>query len=242
MTEIRTAIPEEIDRYLDSLVRTGPFASKAELVRAALVSFAATAGPMARDFDRENVVAPDGRIYQLEYAREGAMRGAPGIGVSHEEGVVLVGVLPRTSSLVRNVEKVSRVGNRVAILASGIVSDAHMLVRRVREAEPESNPELVDVLVETYWEHAVSRTRRPLSAALLVATALENPAKLLEFDPSGAWLEVSAAAIGSDHKRLREVLEREYRTGARQEAEKLALETLGNPPAYDLINVANRPS
>ena len=69
MTEIRTAISPEIDRFLDSLVRTGPFASKAELVRAALVSYAGEAGPMAQGFDKENIVSPDGRVYQLEYAR-----------------------------------------------------------------------------------------------------------------------------------------------------------------------------
>lgn len=237
MAEIRTAIPEEIDKYLDSLVRTGPFASKAELVRAALVSFANTAGPLATGFDRENIVAPDGRIYQLEYAREGAKRGAPGIGVTYEGGVVLVGTITATSPLVRKVEKIYRVGDRLALMASGIMSDAHILVQRVREAEPKSNSELVDILVETYWEHAVSKTRRPLSAALLVGTAIEEEAKLLEFDPSGAWLEVSAAAIGSDHKQLREALERVYRLGSIEEAEKLALETLGNPPVYDLAKV-----
>ncbi|MFQ5909010.1 MAG: hypothetical protein ACE5JE_09355 [Thermoplasmata archaeon] len=237
MSEIRTAIPEEIDKYLDSLVRTGPFASKAELVRAALVSFANTAGPLATGFDRENVVAPDGRIYQLEYAREGAMRGAPGVGVTYDKGVVLVGMIPTSSPLVRSVAKVHRMGDRLALMASGIMSDAHMLARHVHQAEPNSNRELIDILVETYWEHAVSRTRRPLSTALLVGTALEEEPKLLEFDPSGAWLDVSAAAVGSDHERLREVLERKYRLGSAKDAEKLALETLGNPPVYDLAMV-----
>src|SRR3990172_8715852 len=80
MTEIRTVIPDEIDRYIESLVRTGPFASKAELVRAALVAYAQEMEPLARAFDKENILSPDGRVYQLEYARMAAGRGAPGVG------------------------------------------------------------------------------------------------------------------------------------------------------------------
>ena len=35
MPEIRTAVPEEVDAYLEALVRKGIFSNKAELVRAA---------------------------------------------------------------------------------------------------------------------------------------------------------------------------------------------------------------
>ncbi len=238
MTEIRTAIPEDIDKYLDSLVRTGPFASKAELVRAALVAFASTAGPMASDFDRENIMAPDGRIYQLEYAREGTMRGGPGVGVAYEGGVVLMSVSP-SYPLVRRVEKIGRVGNRVAMLSSGIVSDAHMLRRRLLESSPRTTDELIDLLVGFYWEHSVDRTKRPLCAALLIASALGDDAKLLEFDPSGAWLEADASAIGIQAKSRKELLEERYREGSAEEAEELAFEALGRPTAYEVVHVSS---
>jgi 20S proteasome alpha/beta subunit len=238
MSEIRTAIPDEIDRYLDSLVRTGPFASKAELVRAALMAFASTAGPMARGFDMENIVAPDGRIYQLEYARESSMRGAPGVGVVYDGGVVLAGVVSSSHRLMKQVEKIRRIGDRVAILSSGIVSDARMLVNRVSAMQPTSTDELIDRVVELYWEHTVDRQKRPLCAALLVASSLDGDARLLEFDPSGAVMEMNAAAIGKDCKRVSEVLEEGYRRGSAEEAESLALKALGRPEAYEIVHVS----
>ena len=39
MPEIRTSVPEEVDAYLDAVVRKGIFSNKAELVRAALVNY-----------------------------------------------------------------------------------------------------------------------------------------------------------------------------------------------------------
>ncbi len=236
MTEIRTAIPDEIDRYLDSLVRTGPFASKAELVRAALVAFAGVAGPIASGFDRENMMAPDGRIYQLEYAREGTMRGGPGVGVTFDGGVVLMSTLP-SSPLVRRVEKIRRVGNSIALLSSGILSDAHILGHSLRQRSPNTTDELVDHLVQVYWDHAVNRTKRALCASLLVASALDGDVMLLEFDPSGAWAEVDAGAIGEDAKRRKEFLEKRYRQGSAAEAEELALECLGRPAVYEAVRL-----
>ncbi|MFQ5837636.1 MAG: peptidase [Thermoplasmata archaeon] len=237
MGEIRTAIPDRIDKYLDSLVRTGPFASKAELVRAALVAFAGVAGPIAQDFDKENMISPDGRIYQLEYAREGSMRGAPGVGIAHDDGVLLVGVTSPVPKLVKTPEKIKRIGERVAMLSSGIVSDARMLAHRVRVADPKTTDELVDRLAEFYWDHTIDRTKRPLCVALLVASALDGDARLLEFDPSGAVLEGNAAAIGEDCKSVREFLEKRYRRGSAKEAEDLALEALGKPETYDVVHV-----
>ncbi len=237
MTEIRTVIPEDIDVYLDSLVRTGPFASKAELVRAALVAFVSTASPMPRDFDRENIVAPDGRIYQLEYAREGSMRGSPGVGVVYNGGAVLVGTTSPPSKLERKIEKIKRLGHRVAMLISGIVSDARMLENHVRRADPKTTDELAERLVEFYWEHTIDRRKRPLCAALLVASALGDGVRLLQFDPSGAVVEANAAAIGKDNKRVTEFLEKRYRRGSAEAAERFALEALGKPESYEIVHV-----
>ena len=47
MTEIRVSIPEEVDTYLESIVRTGMFTNKAETLRAAVMQFINTAGPVS---------------------------------------------------------------------------------------------------------------------------------------------------------------------------------------------------
>src|SRR3989304_3585105 len=80
MAEVRTAISDEIDSYLDALVQKGVFANKAELVRSALVRYVNETGTFFRGFDSENIFAPNGRIYQLEYAREASKRGMTAAG------------------------------------------------------------------------------------------------------------------------------------------------------------------
>src|SRR3989441_10918944 len=89
MAEIRTAIPEEVDAYLDALVQKGVFSNKAELVRAALVSYVNATGTFFQGFDAENGFAPDGRLYQVEDARESAARGGTAAGIVCEGGGLL---------------------------------------------------------------------------------------------------------------------------------------------------------
>jgi 20S proteasome alpha/beta subunit len=238
MAEIRTAIPDEIDRYLDSVVRTGPFASKAELVRAALVAFAATAGPIAQGFDKDNTVAPDGRIYQLEYAREASRRGAPGVGIVYKEGVLLVGSTPTNHKLARPPRKVEKVGDRLALLSSGLVPDAYILLRRVRQLQPKATDEVIDALVQLYWEHSIDKAKRPLGVALLVGSTLDGEPRLFYFDPSGAYIEYEAVAVGEGDEKLQEFLEERYRKGTAAEAEKLALEALGKPERYEAVHLS----
>src|SRR3989304_8075318 len=106
MTEVRTAIPEEVDDYLDALVRKGIFANKAELVRAALVNYVNETGKFFRGFDAENIFAPDGRLYQLEYAREASKRGGTAAGIVCEDGLLLAAAVPSKSKLVPGYRKI----------------------------------------------------------------------------------------------------------------------------------------
>jgi 20S proteasome alpha/beta subunit len=239
MTEVRVTLPEEIDRYLDSIVRTGPFSSKAELVRAALVAFADDAGPMARGFDAENVIAPDGRVYQLEYAREASLRGSPGVGIVFDGGVVLAAATSkRKPALFRELRKIERIGERLAVLSSGLIGDAYMAVRLLRETAPKTTLEAVDALVQFVWSHTIDRTKRPLAASFLLASSLRDEGRLFYVDPSGAFVEYFAAAIGEGSEARAEQLESRYRRGKAKEAEKLAIEVLGAPEAHELVRLS----
>lgn len=242
MTEVRVALSEEIDRYLGSLVRTGPFANKAELVRAALVNFAGHAGPMAQGFDLETCFAPDGRVYQLEYAREAALRGMPGLGIVYDGGVLLAAFAAASAAkvggkLVRGPSKIRKIGDRLAILATGLVADAHIALLRLREMKPKTTEEAVDQVVRLYWEHSVDRAKRPLGAGLLLASTLDGGGRLFYVDPSAAFVEYEAAVVGEGSEERMEVLEKRYRRGTAKEAERLALEVLGNPERADLVRI-----
>lgn len=242
MTEVRVALSDEIDRYLESLVRTGPFANKAELVRAALVNFAGQTGPMAQGFDMETCYAPDGRVYQLEYAREAALRGLPGVGIVYDGGVLLAAVATGAATrvgakLVRGPSKVRRVGDRLALLASGLVADAHVAYLRLQEAKPKTTEEAVDLVVRLHWEYSVDRSRRALGAGLLLASALDGPGRLFYIDPSAAFVEYDAAAVGEGSDERMELLEKRYRRRTAKEAERLAAEVLGGQEKIELVRV-----
>ena len=135
MAEIRTAIPGEVDAYLDALVQKGVFSNKAELVRAALVSYVNATGTFFQGFDAENVFAPDGRLYQVEYARESAARGGTAAGIVCEDGVLLTAEIPGKSKLTAGGKKIQSLGEHLAVVFSGLVGDAALVVDELRSAE-----------------------------------------------------------------------------------------------------------
>lgn len=220
MTEIRLAVPPEIDRYLEALVRTGPFGSKAELVRAAIVSYAQEAGPLAHDFDKENLFSPDGRIYQIEYARESARRGLPIAGAVFEGGVVLgANYHPGGNPTLKLRGKIVRLSPQVLIASTGLVADARAAVRHLRRQSWRSCDELLDDISRLFFEHTVRRDVRPLGCALLLASTLGKEPRLVEVDASGALSEVEADVVGAGVEEDRTDALKGYRVGKRREAE-----------------------
>lgn len=228
MTEIRLAIPTEIDRYLDALVRTGPFGSKAELVRAALVSYAQTAGPIAQDFDKANLYSPDGRIYQIEYARESSRRGLPIVGAVYDRGVVLgANVSKGGNPTMKPAGKVLRLSPQVMVAAAGLTADARAVMRHLRRQTFKSAEDLIDDLSQLFFEHTIRRDIRPLGCALLVATVFDHVPRLFEVDPSGASGEAEADILGQGIASDKSSLLGGYRVGKLKEAEALVGRLLG---------------
>lgn len=237
MTELRTVIPDEIDRYLDALVRTGPFSNKAELVRAALVSFSASAQPIAHEFDKENIYSPDGRIYQVEYARESSRRGMPIAGAVYDRGVVLgarhkrYGGAPALS-ISHPSGKIRRVGNRAALAGVGLVADFAQLLRELNRAELSEPEDVLDRAQEYFWEHTVKRDLRPLGTSVLVATVGSGGPALHHLDASGSLTPVDVSAfgmgipLGEEGSGVEGVIS-SYRPGKAKEAESAVRQLLG---------------
>ena len=233
MVELRTIIPEEIDRYLESLVESGPFNNKAELVRAALASYTSSmAGPKDQAFDKENIFSPEGRVYQFEYARESAMRALPSIGVTYPKGVMLISRLG-TSSINEWYPKMHRINDELAVSITGLMADGVVTVRKIREAKPESVVELIEGTVTWFWENTSQRGRRPLGILLLVASTIGGEARLLGFEPSGACLVGRAIAVGRGSQRMQALLASERSPRSAQEAEDLAQRALGKPQKWE---------
>ena len=91
--------------------------------------------PSGRGYDHGvSTFSPDGRLYQVEYARESVKRGTTTVGIIYKDGVVLIVDKRIQSKLVitDSIEKMYQIDNHIRITTSGLVADARQLVDRAR--------------------------------------------------------------------------------------------------------------
>jgi len=177
-------------------------------------------GPQAQmGYDRAiTVFSPDGRLFQVEYAREAVKRGTTAIGIKSDDGVVLLVDKRITTKLLipDSVEKIFKIDDHIAIATSGLVADSRVLVDRAR-LECQINkltydePMGVEMLAKRISDHKQQYTQyggvRPYGAALLIAGVDNGVARLFETDPSGALMEYLATSIGEGRDTVLKILE-----------------------------------
>ncbi|WP_248514976.1 archaeal proteasome endopeptidase complex subunit alpha [Salinarchaeum laminariae] len=179
-------------------------------------------GSQQQAYDRGiTIFSPDGRLYQVEYAREAVKRGTASVGVRTEDGVVLVADRQTRSPLVEasSVEKLHSVDEHLGIASAGHVADARQLVDLARRrAQMEwlryDQPLGVEALTKEITDHIQQYTQtggaRPFGVALLVAGVENGEPRLFETDPSGTPYEWSAVAVGGGRDEIQEYLEDNY--------------------------------
>ena len=94
-----------------------------------------TMQPSGRGYDHGvSTFSPDGRLYQVEYARESVKRGTTTVGLIYKDGVVLIVDKRIQSKLVitDSIEKMYKIDDHIGITTSGLVADARQLVDRAR--------------------------------------------------------------------------------------------------------------
>lgn len=180
-------------------------------------------------YDRAiTVFSPDGRLFQVEYAREAVKRGTTTVGLKFREGVVLIVDKRITSRLVEpnSIEKIFRLDDHIGCATSGLVADARSLVDRARiDAQLNrvtyDEPIAVSSLVKKICDFKQSYTQyggvRPFGTALLVAGVDEGQPHLFETDPSGALMEYKASSVGSGRNQAMEVFEEKFKDGMSQD-------------------------
>jgi proteasome alpha subunit len=175
-------------------------------------------------YDRAiTVFSPDGRLFQVEYAKEAVRRGATAMGVVCADGVILVAHKNIVSNLLvfESMKKIFKIDNHIAATASGLVADARRLVDMARlEAQRHrllyNEPMNVESVARHLCDAMQSYTQyggvRPFGVSLLIA-GFDSEPRLYEAEPSGALTGFKADAIGSGKKEVDEFFEKEYRDG-----------------------------
>ena len=174
-------------------------------------------------YDRAiTVFSPDGRLFQVEYAREAVKRGTTTVGLKYKTGVVLIVDKRISSKLIEpaSIEKIFKIGDHIGCTTSGLVADARALIDRAR-VDAQINEITYDekihvkTLVKKICDFKQTYTQyggvRPFGTALLVAGYDETGPRLFATDPSGALMEYKASSEGSGRNGAMSYFEEHYR-------------------------------
>ncbi|PSP37825.1 proteasome endopeptidase complex, archaeal, alpha subunit [Halobacteriales archaeon SW_10_66_29] len=186
------------------------------------------------------IFSPDGRLYQVEYAREAVKRGTASIGIRTNDGVVIAVDKRIRSPLMErdSVEKIHKADDHVGIASAGHVADARQLidfarrraqVNELRYGEPIAVETLTKEVTDYIQQYTQVGGARPFGVALIIAGIADGEPRLYETDPSGTPYEWKALAVGADRGDIREYLEEHYDEGMDLDGGvRLALEALAS--------------
>ena len=174
-------------------------------------------------YDRAiTMFSPDGRLLQVEYAKKTVKQGSTTIGMVCKDGVLLVADKRIVDTLVvaESVEKVFQIDKHIGATASGIISDARVLIdraqlkaqqHRVTYDAPIDTLSIVKDMCSIKQLCTQSGGLRPFGVSILVAGIDNGKGKLYETDPTGIFFEYRASVIGEGEEEVENMLHSEYK-------------------------------
>src|SRR5271170_2035083 len=177
--------------------------------------------PNVQAYDRGVMFNPDGRLFQVEYAKEAVRKGATSIGLTTSNSVVFVAHKNITEPLAvpTTIQKVFRVDARIGATYSGMVADGLHIIDTSRSSaqnhkllfDDVKSVESLSKQVSAYMMQATQYGGlRPYAVSLLLGGIDDSP-RLYEIEPGASFLGYKADAIGSGKKMATEILMKEYK-------------------------------
>lgn len=176
-------------------------------------------------YDRAiTMFSPDGRLLQVEYAKKTVKQGSTAVGMVCSDGVLLVTDKRIIEKLIvpESVEKIFKIDDHMGATASGILSDARVLIERaqlraqqhrVTYDTPIDTVSIVKDICSLKQICTQSAGLRPFGVSVLVAGIDSQGPSLYETDPTGIFFQFKATAIGEGETEVQEILDKEYRDG-----------------------------
>ena len=184
------------------------------------------------------VYSPDGRLFQVEYAREAIKRGAIAVGLKYKNGVVLIATKRMRDKLVETniTEKLFKIDDSIGCVVAGLIADGRVLVdyarldaqiNKITYNERISVSILAKKICEFMRLHTQHAGLRPFGVSFLIAGIDDVGIHLYETDPSGALIGCKAGGIGEGKPAVIEIFEDKYKEDmSRSQAVLLALDAL----------------
>ena len=179
--------------------------------------------PNIQAYDRGAMFSPDGRLFQVDYAREAVRKGATSIGLIADDAVALVAHKNITEPLAipATVQKIFKIDANIGATYSGLVSDGLHLINIMRHKtqshrmlydETESVETVARDLAEEMQVFTQYAGMRPYAISLLLGGFDKIP-KLFEIDAGASFLGYKADAIGAGKQAAQELILKEYKEG-----------------------------
>ncbi len=206
-------------------------------------------------YDRTiTMFSPDGRLLQVEYAKKTVRQGSTAIGMVCSDGIIFVTDKRIVDKLIvpESVEKIWQIDDHIGATASGILSDARVLIERaqlkaqqhkVTYDTPIDVISIVKDICDLKQICTQSGGLRPFGVSILVGGIDKDKPRLYETDPTGIFFEYKASVIGEGEIEIEEILNKEYKPEITiQEGLKLCLfalkKVLGNKFSIERIDAA----
>lgn len=179
--------------------------------------------PNIQAYDRGVMFNPDGRLFQVEYAKEAVRRGGAAIGMITKNGVVFVAHknVDEPLSVLSSMQKVFRIDAHIGAAYSGIVADGLHVIDETRGAaqshrmiyDEVKSVEAIAKYLSSYMLQATFYGGvRPYGVSLLIG-GIDTEKRLFEVGPDAALLGYKANAIGFGKKIATDMLVKDYKEG-----------------------------
>ena len=167
----------------------------------------------------------DGSLDQVNYAITAANNGETTLGLKTKDGVILACEKNLNSILVDSTSfsKINNLSKYIGVAYSGLSPDCRVLLKKARKEFQEYKLKFMDNLMPVHslsrevanvmQEYTQSGGVRPFGVCLLMAGYDREGHHLYQIDPSGAYYELKAGAIGKNRSRATQNLERRYKDG-----------------------------
>jgi proteasome alpha subunit len=179
--------------------------------------------PNVQAYDRGVMFSPDGRLFQVEYAKEAVRKGATSIGITVNDAIVLLAHKPDLDPLAlpSTSQKIFRIDSYIGATYSGLVSDGLHVINTMRGKTQShrmvyDETESVESVAKEISEEMQMATQyggiRPYAISLLIA-GIDSKPRLFEIEPGASYLGYLADAIGSGKKTAGDMLAKSYKEG-----------------------------
>ena len=181
------------------------------------------------DYDYDSTIfSPDGRLFQVEYARETIKKGATTIGLKYLDGVAVITYKDTSSYLIekKSTNKIKKIDDNIIFSYVGLSADARYMLDYSQEIAAiykiwyDDYISIKELVIDIcMYKHLFTTYAgiRPFGLSLFIAGYDFKGYHLYKTDPSGAFFEYKATCDGRKSNVISNYLEKNYKTNLTKE-------------------------